>query len=97
MGSLPVAFAATLLLRVTRVVTSIAGFSEVTWEMLLWSGSAVGQADMVTIGSLVSASHCQGLSAHLWTTGCPLCAIGLELRLLSGLDFASHTGLVTNG
>ena len=29
-------------------------------EMLFWSGSAIGKADVVTIVSLVSASHCCG-------------------------------------
>lgn len=97
LGGLPVAFAAALLLRVARVVTSIAGFAEVAWEMLFWSGSAVGEADMVPVSGLVGASHCEARLAHHHTVGSPLRAIGLERWQQSSPDLASNAQAVTGG
>jgi hypothetical protein len=58
MDDLPVALAAALLLGVAGVVASVAGLAEVAREVLLRSGGAVGKANVVTVGSLVGASHC---------------------------------------
>ena len=54
----PIAFAAALLLGVGGVLAGVAGFGEVAWEMLFWGRGAVGEADVVAVVALVSASHC---------------------------------------
>jgi len=59
-GCLPVAFAAALLLGISRAGAREAGFAEVARKVLLWSGGAIGKTDMVTIRRLVRASHCGG-------------------------------------
>ena len=53
----PIAFAATLLLHALRVAAGEALLSKVAWEMLLRGSSAIGEASVVTVGSLVSAGH----------------------------------------
>lgn len=58
MGAIPIAFAAALLLGLGWTVAGVPGFAKVAWEMLLWASSAIGKANMVTVGGLVSASHC---------------------------------------
>lgn len=55
----PVAFAAALLLGRGWVDALVAGLAEVAGEMLLRGGGAIGEADVVTIGNLVCASHCE--------------------------------------
>jgi len=62
LGGLPVAFATTLLLGVGRVLAGVPGLAEVAREVLLRSSGAVGEANVVTVGGLVSAGHCVGLS-----------------------------------
>jgi hypothetical protein len=62
---LPVALASTLLLVHGRISAREAGLAEVAREMLLWSSGAIGKANVVTITSFVSASHCGGVLALL--------------------------------
>ena len=56
-GSLPIAFAATVFLGARWVHASVACFGEVAGEVLLGSCGAVGEADVVTVVALVSACH----------------------------------------
>lgn len=58
MNNLPVAFTAARLLRRGWVLAGIARFGEVTWEVLLRSGGAIGKAGVVTVVALVGAGHC---------------------------------------
>lgn len=53
----PVGFAAALLLGAAGVVAVVARLAKVAWEMLLWSGGSVGQANVVAVSGLVSTSH----------------------------------------
>ena len=55
--NLPVALATTLLLGGGWIGAVEACFAEVAWEVLFWGGGAIGEANVVTVGSLVSASH----------------------------------------
>lgn len=60
MENSPVAFAAALLLSSGWVDALVAGLAKVAGKMLLRGGSAIGKANVVTVGSLVGASHCEG-------------------------------------
>lgn len=53
----PVAFTTALLLGGSWVLAGVSGLGEVAWEMLFWCGSAVGEANVVTVVVLVGASH----------------------------------------
>jgi hypothetical protein len=53
----PVAFATTVLLGLLRVGINVARFGKVARKMLLWMGSSVGEAGVVTVVVLVGASH----------------------------------------
>lgn len=55
--NLPIALAATVLLIRSWIDAGVAALGEVAWEMLLWGGGAIGKASVVTVGSLVGASH----------------------------------------
>lgn len=54
---LPVAFATALLLGLGRRLAGVSGLAEVLREVVLWNGSAVGDAGVVTVSSLVGAGH----------------------------------------
>lgn len=56
--SLPVAFAAALLLGFGWTGAGEARLAEVAGEVLLRAGGAIGEADVVTVGDLVGAGHC---------------------------------------
>ena len=56
---LPVALATTVLLGLVAVGVHMARLGKIARQMLLGSGGAVGQADLVTIIVFVGASHCE--------------------------------------
>jgi hypothetical protein len=65
----PIAFASALLLVHGWVGAGEAGLTEVAREVFLRSSRAIGEANMVTVSSLVRASHCGRLSTFLFCTG----------------------------
>lgn len=64
--SLPIAFAAALLLGVGRGLAGVAGLAEVLGEMLFRRGGAVGKAGVVAVSSFVAAGHWDHLLAMHW-------------------------------
>lgn len=62
---LPIALSTTLLLGVGWAVAGVSRLAEVAREMLLSSGGAIGETNVVTVSSLVSAGHCIDSSA-MW-------------------------------
>jgi hypothetical protein len=57
-SDLPIAFAATILLRLGRVLAWMTRLGEVARKVRLGFGSAISDASMVTVSELVGASHC---------------------------------------
>jgi hypothetical protein len=55
--SLPVAFATAILLGLLGISINEAVLGKVSWKVLLWGGSAVSKASVVTVVLLVGASH----------------------------------------
>ena len=61
--NLPVALAPTLLLGGRGVGIGEASLAKIARQVLLWSSGAVREADVVTVGGFVGASHCDATSA----------------------------------
>lgn len=62
-GSLPVAFASTVLLGLLGILTSMAMFGKEAREMLLGRGSAISKTLVVLVVELVGTSHWKGVAA----------------------------------
>ena len=58
-GSVPVTPTTAILLGLLGINALMAALGKVARQMLAGSGSAVGQAGMVTVVELVAASHCR--------------------------------------